>query len=95
MADSKKALSFEREQAAYAAHRGELLKTALGQFVAIYGDRIIGPYPTYADAYAEALRSFGSTSQFMIKQVLEEEPTSSPIFGVSKNQANLTCRFTM
>jgi len=93
MADPKKAKPFEREQAVYEKNHDDLIKSALGQFVVIYADRMIGPYPTYADAYQEGLRSFGDVIM-LIKQVVEEEPVNSPIFGATKNQANLTCRFT-
>ena len=92
--EPKESAMFERETAVYNAKKDELLKTATGQFVAIFGDKLIGPYPSYQDAYREGIRTFGNV-QIFIKRILPEEPiVQSPTFSISRANTNFTCRYS-
>lgn|GEM_PF-3452277 len=94
MPERDESTGFERELTLYNEKREELLRTAPGQFVAIYADKLIGPYSSYTGAYTEAVRTFGNVRVF-IKQVLPDEPvTFSPSFSISRAKANFTCRYS-
>jgi hypothetical protein len=85
-------VSFETELATYAGHRDRLLEKAEGQFVVVFGDTLIGPYPTHQDAYTEGLRTFGN-APMLIKQVLRDEPVSfAPFIGVVKTEPESVCQ---
>ncbi len=80
-------MAFEAELAAYEKNKERLVQEAEGQFVAILGDSIIGPYLAYADAYAQGATLF-SGRPFLIKQVFRQEPvTFTP--GVGAVQTDL------
>ena len=71
-------LGYDREEAAYARAKPDLLGDAAGRFVAFVGEEMVGPCDTFRDAYATARRAFGP-GPFYIKQVLAVEPAFEPI----------------
>lgn len=62
----------EPELETYEKHRTELLGNALGKWVLIRGDEVVGTFDTQDDAIAEGYRHFGNVP-FLTKQVVELE----------------------
>lgn len=57
-----------RELETYEANRERLLGEALGKYVLIHEDELIGAYDTEADAIAEGYRRFGNVP-FLVKRI--------------------------
>lgn len=64
---------YDRERAAYARHKADLLARFEGEFVVAVGDELIGPYETFEAALRAGWRRFGPGPLY-VQQVLEEEP---------------------
>lgn len=65
-------VGFDRESAAYARLKPELLETAEGKYVAFVGDEMVGPMGAYDDALRAGYLKFGRGPLF-VKQVRTEE----------------------
>lgn len=63
-----------RELAFFEQHKAEYLKQFPGLFVLIKDQEMKGPYPTAEAAYLAGVSAFG-LEPFLVKQVLESEPT--------------------
>jgi hypothetical protein len=66
-------VGFEVETATYARLKPDLLSRSPGQFVAIVGDEVEGPFETFREALRSGYRRFG-LGPLYIKQVLPVEP---------------------
>jgi len=60
----------KQEISTYEAHKKELISKALGKYVLIKGDKIIGIYDTNNDAIAEAYKEYGNVP-FLVKEIVE------------------------
>jgi hypothetical protein len=70
----KRKQALMEELSLYEAMKSEWLKSHSGEFVLI-NDRVpAGFYPTYEKAFEVGLEKFGIKTEFLIKQVLEQEP---------------------
>lgn len=65
--------SFVEELRVYEANKTGWLSSHANDFVVICGEKVAGFFPTYAEAYAAAVSSFGFDRLFLIKQVLTQE----------------------
>ena len=68
-------VGYDREQAAYARLKSDLLTQAEGKFVVLVGEDVEGPTETFGDALRAGYRRFGLGPLF-IKQVLAVEPVA-------------------
>ncbi|MFB3881609.1 MAG: hypothetical protein ACE149_10115 [Armatimonadota bacterium] len=66
--------ALEREIAYYRSVLRELLATAEGKFALIEGERLVGTFETFEDAYRSGVRSFGD-KPFLVRQIRKKEPT--------------------
>lgn len=60
----------------YEENKQNLLNSDRSKFVLIKGDAIIGTYDTYDDAIKVGIDKFSNKS-FLVKQILEVEPTGN------------------
>lgn len=67
------AMALEREIELYYIIRPDLVRSALGRFVLIKGQELVGVFQSEEDALAEAVARFG-TEPSLIRQVLDPEP---------------------
>jgi len=70
----KQKASLAEELSVYEAKKSEWLKSHSGEFVLISDKTLAGFYPTYQRAFEVGLEKFGIKAEFLIKQVLEQEP---------------------
>jgi hypothetical protein len=66
-------VGYDRERAAYARFRPELLERADGQYVVLVGDEIEGPFDTFEEALRAGWQRFG-LGPLYVKQIGAEEP---------------------
>lgn len=66
--------SLKKELSFYESKKDEWLKSHEGQFVLICENNAAGFFPTYEKALEVGLTRFGMKSEFLIKQVVEQEP---------------------
>jgi hypothetical protein len=70
----KHTASLGEELSYYESNKPERVKTHAGQFALIGGQKAAGFFPSYEKAFEAGLRSFGLEKQFLIRQVVEQEP---------------------
>jgi hypothetical protein len=58
----------------YESLKDELLRTSEGKFVVIKGTHVAGTYDSFESAYIAGALRFGSNTDFLVKQVLSQEP---------------------
>ena len=63
----------KRELETFEQHKLELLATAVGKFLLVQGDRIVGAWDTYADAIKAGYQEFGVNTPFLVKQLTRIE----------------------
>jgi hypothetical protein len=61
----------------YALHKTEWLKGYPGRYVVIKGGEILNFYPTFEDGYSAGAGAWGINTDFLVKQIVEHEPTFS------------------
>ena len=61
----------------YALHKNEWLESNAGQYVVIKVYPVLGFYPTFEAALYAGVRTWGANNDFLVKQILEHEPTFS------------------
>jgi hypothetical protein len=61
----------------YALHKDEWLKGYPGRYVVIKGSEVLSFYPTFEAAYSAGAGMWGTNTDFLVKQVVEHEPTFS------------------
>jgi hypothetical protein len=66
--------SLAEELSLYESHKSEWLKSHSGKFVLISHKTPAGFYSSYEMAFEVGLEKFGINSDFLIKQVVEQEP---------------------
>jgi hypothetical protein len=66
-------VGYDRERAAYARLRPELLDRAEGRYVVLVGDEIEGPVDTFEEALRAGWRRFG-LGPLYVRQIAAEEP---------------------
>jgi hypothetical protein len=66
---------FDLERATYAGLKPELLAQAEGKYVAIVGDKVIGPLDSHQEAEQAGYAAFG-LGPLYIKQILAVEPVA-------------------
>jgi hypothetical protein len=62
------------EQRAFDEKLPELLKEHKGEFVIFKDGLVVGLFPSYQAAYAEALARFGHEAPFLISEIVERSP---------------------
>lgn len=75
---------FEHERATYEANKATLLPFE-GEFVVIRGDRILGHYPTSAEAFDAGVKEFGPDRFFLHRIVKDETGLFNPFVGCVVN----------
>ena len=65
----------EEELKSFEDHRKELIGRALGKFVLVKGERIVGSYDTANDAIKAGYAEFGNV-EFLVKEV---SPIDAPL----------------
>ena len=58
----------------YESNKKEWLGSHLGEFVLIGGKTTVGFFPSYEKALEAGLDAFGIGTDFLIKQIFEQEP---------------------
>jgi hypothetical protein len=58
----------------YAAHKREWLEEHSEKYVVIQDRNVLGFYPSFEDAFRAGVGAFGVTRDFLVKEVLEQEP---------------------
>jgi hypothetical protein len=72
----------EKERKVYAKQRPELLKTHAGQFALIHDDELVGTYTSFAEAYGEGVKKFG-TEPFFIQEIrADDQQAQTPALDV-------------
>lgn len=59
----------------YELQKREWLPQHSGQYVVVKGRDVLGFYPEFAAAYFAGANAWGSNTDFLVKQVLEFEPS--------------------
>jgi hypothetical protein len=62
------------ELATYESHKGEWLLAHRNEFVVMKGDRLLGFFPEFQEAYTVGVKEFGTDADFLVKRVTEHEP---------------------
>jgi len=70
----KRKPSLAEELSLYDSKKSQWLEFHSGEFVLISDATIAGFFPSYEKALEEGLRAFGIGKDFLIKQVVEQEP---------------------
>ena len=76
---SSKDLDLEKERRAFDQQLPELMKDHQGEFVLFKDGRAVAFFPTYDAAYAAGLDRFGLDAEFLIQEVVEEQPKGCSI----------------
>jgi hypothetical protein len=58
----------------YATHKPEWLKTHSGEFVVVKDSNLLGLYAAWEQAFRAGVAAFGLREDFLVKQVLAQEP---------------------
>ena len=58
----------------YAAHKTEWLEEHSEKYVVVQDRNVLGFYRSFEDAFRAGVGAFGVTRDFLVKQVLEQEP---------------------
>lgn len=69
-------IGFDREEAAYAKRKAELLRSAEGQYVVLVGEDLEGPVVTFSEALRAGYQRFGPGPLY-IKRVVAVEPVET------------------
>jgi hypothetical protein len=69
-----KAQPLEREVAVFERNRQPWAAEHAGQYVVIQGEKLIGFYDTFDQAYQMALKQCGAKATFFVKQISAVEP---------------------
>jgi hypothetical protein len=64
----------QAEYAIFEVHRKDWYRTHANEFVVICQQEVAGFFPNYQEGLRAGLKTFGVTSQFLVKQVCAEEP---------------------
>jgi hypothetical protein len=67
----------QKELQLFEEHRAEWVRSHRGEFVAIIGTRVIGFYSDYESGLGAGLSAVGLGHNFLLKQVLPEDPVYS------------------
>lgn len=68
----------QQEEETYRTLKNKLVKTALGKFVLIYKDQLVGTFDTRSDAISQGYRQFGNVPFLTRKVEVVEEPIVMP-----------------
>jgi hypothetical protein len=71
-------VGYDRERAAYARLRSELLDRAEGRYVVLVGDEVEGPVDTLEEALRAGWRRFG-LGPLYVQQIGAEEPAAEAV----------------
>jgi hypothetical protein len=71
-ADQQARLAAELEY--YSQHKAEWLAHKTGHYVVVKGSRLLGFYSDFEAAYRAGVASYGLSTDFLVKQILEHEP---------------------
>jgi len=63
-----------RELEVYALHKNEWLRDHPGRYVVIKGDKVLSFHPTFDAAYHAGASAWGINTDFLVKQIVEQEP---------------------
>jgi hypothetical protein len=58
----------------YAQHKAEWLAHKTGHYVVIKNSGLLGFYPNFEAAYRAGAATYGLDMDFLVKQILEDEP---------------------
>jgi hypothetical protein len=66
--------SLAEELSVYESNKSAWLESHSGEFVLIGATTLAGFFPSYETAFEAGLKTFGIGKDFLIKQVVEQEP---------------------
>ena len=55
-------------------HKEELLREYNNKFILVFDKKVVGSFDTYENAAAEGIRLYGIEANFLVHQVVENEP---------------------
>jgi len=55
-------------------HKAEWLEQHRGSYVVIKGENVLNFYSTFEDAYRAGAERWGTDTDFLVKQIVEQEP---------------------
>ena len=58
----------------YEGHKSEWLKTNRDEFVVIKGNKVVGFFKAFHEAYSVGVEEFGLDADFLVKRVVLQEP---------------------
>lgn len=58
----------------YAVHKQEWLRTHRGKHVVVQGTKLLGFFGSWEEAFRSGVQAFGVQRDFLVKQVLAQEP---------------------
>jgi len=58
----------------YASHKAEWLKQSSGKYVVVKGNQVLDFYSNFEEAYRAAVAVWGIDTDFLVKQIVEQEP---------------------
>ena len=58
----------------YAAHKAEWLRTHCGKYVVVQETKLLGFFSSWEQAFRSGVEAFGVRRDFLVKQVLAQEP---------------------
>ena len=61
----------------YKLRKSDWLQQHSGKYVVMKGRDVLGFYPEFVAAYSAGVKAWGMKTDFLVKQVLEFEPTFS------------------
>jgi hypothetical protein len=70
----KRKPSLAEELSLYDSNKSQWLESHSGEFVLIGDTTLAGFFPSYEKAFEAGLKAFGIGRDFLIKQVVEQEP---------------------
>jgi hypothetical protein len=82
-AENDPPLDLSRENAAFERERARLVRDHLGQIALIYGDEVVGAFPTAEEAIAEGYRRFGLVGLVCRPITERDEPEWVPYVDVN------------
>lgn len=77
MAEMKGRLATELDF--YALHRDEWIRKHRACYVTVKDNSVLDFFPTFEGAYRAGVEAWGSNTDFLVKQVVDDEPTL-PVF---------------
>jgi len=66
--------SLQEEIHVFEQHKENWLRSNLGDFVVVFGAKVVGFYSDYESAFKAGLKAAGLGNKFLVKQITVEDP---------------------